>query len=48
MARDHFKQMMFSPYFQSKHYQEESREAIFEKKVINALKKVLFFRNKNY
>ena len=31
MSRDRFKQIMFSPYFQSKHYEEHGGQ--FEKKV---------------
>lgn len=47
MPRDHFKKAMFNPYFQSKYYKEESREGVLEKKVIESLKKILFFRNKD-
>jgi len=39
MGRDHFKQVFFSPYFQSKHYQEESQGGKLERKIENWFKK---------
>jgi hypothetical protein len=36
MSRDHFKQIMFSPHFQSDHY-DESASGLAEKKILNSL-----------
>ena len=40
MPRDHFKQVFYSPYFQSDHYKNESQGGIVEKKIENFLKKL--------
>jgi hypothetical protein len=37
----HFSKMMFSPYFQSNHYQNESASAKIERKIEYRVKKVL-------
>lgn len=41
MARDHFKKVMFSPYFNSKYYQTESPEGKLERKIEKNIKRVL-------
>ena len=38
MARDHFSQQMSNPYFQTKHYREESAAAQIEMKIENKFK----------
>lgn len=47
--RRHFSKFMSSPYFQTKHYEEEHTK--FEKKIekitIDVVNKILFWRNKN-
>jgi len=45
MARDHFKQVFYSPYFQSDHYKEESKGGIVERK-LEILFKKLFKKEK--
>jgi len=37
---------MFSPYFQSEHYKNESTGAKFEKKIESFLKKIFFWKKK--
>lgn len=41
MGRDHFKQSMFSPYFNSHHYKTDSHEGQIERKIEKRLKKIL-------
>jgi hypothetical protein len=45
MTRDHFSKVMQSPYFRSRHYQEDSHAGKLEGKIENFLKK-LFKRKK--
>jgi len=40
MTRDHFSKVMQSPYFRSRHYQEDSHAGKLEAKVENFLKKI--------
>jgi hypothetical protein len=46
MTRDHFSKVMQSPYFRSRHYQEDSHAGKLEAKIENFLKKFLFKRKK--
>jgi hypothetical protein len=49
MARDHFSQQMSNPYFQTKHYREESRAAEMEKNIESKIKSILNkFKLKKY
>jgi len=41
MSPRHFSKVMNSPYFQSHHYQTESKEAAMEKKIIGFVHKIL-------
>lgn len=41
MGRDHFKKVMFSPYFNSHHYKTDSREGRIERKIEKQVKKIL-------
>jgi hypothetical protein len=41
MARDHFSKQMSNPYFQTKHYREESAAANMEKKIESRINKIL-------
>jgi hypothetical protein len=38
MSPRHFSKQMFSPYFQSEHYKNESLEMIMQRKIENKLK----------
>jgi hypothetical protein len=44
MGRDHFKQSMFNPYFQSTHYREDSKGGQFEAKVDKLIHKLNIFK----
>jgi hypothetical protein len=50
MPRDHFKQQMSNPYFQTKHYKEEGHaaqcEQAIEAKIKSILKKLKIIRSK--
>ena len=50
MARDHFSQMMRSPYFQSDHYRNEFpagiKEKLFFEKVDNFFARINFWKRK--
>jgi len=41
MGRDHFKKVMFSPYFNSHHYKTDSHEGRLERKIEKQVKKIL-------
>ena len=41
MSRDHFSKAMFSPYFNSPHYQTDSKEGKLERKIEKNIKRVL-------
>jgi hypothetical protein len=40
MTRDHFKQVMHSPYFQSEHYANESAGGKIERKIENFFNRI--------
>lgn len=46
MTRDHFKQTIYSPNFQSENYYNESIGGKFEKKIFNFLKSLNIFKRK--
>ena len=46
MSRDRFKQVMYSPYFQSNHYLEETKEGKYEQKIFSILDKINIFKRK--
>jgi hypothetical protein len=41
MGRDHFKRAMFSPYFNSTHYNTDSLEGKLERKIEKQIKTIL-------
>jgi hypothetical protein len=41
MGRDHFSKAMFSPYFNSPHYQKDSKEGKIERKIERKIKIIL-------
>jgi hypothetical protein len=44
MSPRHFSKQMFSPYFQSEHYKNESNEFKIQNKIEGFLKKLLFWK----
>jgi hypothetical protein len=44
MSPRHFSKAMFSPYFQSEHYKNESNELRMQNKLEAFLKKLLFWK----
>lgn len=44
MSPRHFSKTMFSPYFQSEHYKNESNEIRMQNKIESFLKKLLFWK----
>lgn len=44
MTRDYFKQSMFNPCFQTKHYVEETPGGITEQKILKIINKINIFK----
>jgi len=47
MSPRHFSKQMFSPYFQSDHYKNESNEIKMQNKIESFFKKIFKRKNKN-
>lgn len=46
MSPRHFTKAMFSPYFQTEHYKNESTEMVTQRAIEKKLARLLFWKNK--